>query len=152
MHPYQIEHLFSYRAQLAPPVVIGAVPGDIRIDFAVLGGEITGPRLQGTVKPGGADFGTLRPDGIFVPDVRGILESRDGALIEVRNTGVIDMGIDGYEKFTKGEIPLTPDIRAAPRFRTGHPDYAWLNRLQCFAIGHANLESPEIFLDVYALI
>ncbi|HXY67757.1 MAG TPA: hypothetical protein VEI45_26135 [Mycobacterium sp.] len=37
MNPYQIEHLFTYRLQLAPPQVIGPVPGDLRIDFPIVG-------------------------------------------------------------------------------------------------------------------
>jgi hypothetical protein len=41
-NPYQIEHLFTYRLQLAPPQVIGPVPGDLRIDFPIVGGDITG--------------------------------------------------------------------------------------------------------------
>jgi Protein of unknown function (DUF3237) len=53
VNPYQIEHLFTYRLQLAPPLIIGPVPGDVRIDFPIVGGEITGPRLQGSVKPRG---------------------------------------------------------------------------------------------------
>ena len=53
MNPYQIEHLFTYRLQLAPPQIIGPVPGDVRLDFPIVGGEITGPCLQGSVKPGG---------------------------------------------------------------------------------------------------
>jgi len=59
MNPYEVGHLFTYRLELAPPQVIGPVPGDVRVDFPIVGGEITGPRLQGSVKPGGADFGTL---------------------------------------------------------------------------------------------
>jgi hypothetical protein len=151
VHPYEIEHLFTYRALLAHPVVIGPVPGDLRLDLAIVGGEIAGPRLRGTIRPGGADFGTLRTDGVFVADVRGVLESHDGALIEIRNTGVIDLGPEGYEKFLRGEAPVTPTIRAAPRFLTAHPDYVWLNRLQCIAIGHADLSVPEVVLDAYAL-
>ncbi|MGE0214177.1 DUF3237 domain-containing protein [Mycolicibacterium sp.] len=151
MHPFETEHLFTYRAQLGQPVVIGPVPADLRVDLAVLGGDVKGPRLEGTVRPGGADFGTLRPDGVFVIDVRGVLESHDGALIEIRNTGVIDFGPDGYEKFLRGEAPSTPTIRAAPRFLTAHPDYVWLNRVQCIAVGHADLTVPEVVLDAYAL-
>jgi len=151
MNPYQIEHLFTYRLQLAPPQVIGPVPGDVRIDFPVVGGEITGPRLQGSVKPSGADFGTLRTDGVFLVDVRGALESHDGALIEITYTGVMDLGPDGYEKFLKGEAPATAAVRAAPRFRTAHPAYAWMNRLQCISIGKATPATPEVVFDVYAL-
>lgn len=150
-NPYQIEHLFTYRLQLAPPQAIGPVPGDVRLDFPIVGGQITGPRLQGSVKPGGADFGTLRTDGVFLVGVRGTLESSDGALIEIIYTGVMDLGPDGYEKFLKGEAPPNVAVRATPRFRAAHPAYTWMNRLQCISIGQATLATPEVLFDVYAL-
>jgi hypothetical protein len=53
VNPYQIEHLFTYRLQLAPPLIIGPVPGDVRIDFPIVCGEIAGPRLQGSVQSRG---------------------------------------------------------------------------------------------------
>ena len=109
------------------------------------------PRLQGSVKPGGADFGTLRTDGVFLVDVRGTLESRDGALIEITYTGVMDLGPDGYEKFLRGQVPATAAVHAAPRFRTAHPDYAWMNRLHWISIGQATSATPEVLFDVYAL-
>lgn len=151
MNPHKIEHLFTYRVELAPPLIIGPVPGDVRVDFAIAGGEITGPRLHGSVTPGGADFGTLRTDGVFLVDVRGALESHDGALIEITYTGVMDLGPDGYQKFLNGDAPESAAVRAATRFRTAHPAYAWLNRLQCISIGQAKPATPEVLFDVYAL-
>ncbi len=41
--------------------------------------------------------------------------------------------------------------RVVPRFLTAHPDYLWLNRLQCIGVGQVNLESLEVAYDVYAL-
>jgi Protein of unknown function (DUF3237) len=119
MNTYQIEHLFTYRLQVAPPQIIGPVPGDVRLDFAIVGGEITGPRLQGSVKPGGADFGTLRTDGIFLVDVRGALESHDGALIDITYTGVMDLGPDGYGKFLNGEGARQRRCSRRPTFSHG---------------------------------
>jgi hypothetical protein len=124
MLPFQTEHLFNYRLAVAPPQVIGPVPGDVRLDFAVMGGEASGPRLQGLVKPGGTDFATLRADGVILVDARGILESHDCALIEITYTGMIDLGPDGYADFLKGAAPALLDVRATPRFRTAHPAYA----------------------------
>ncbi|HXY67756.1 MAG TPA: DUF3237 domain-containing protein [Mycobacterium sp.] len=103
------------------------------------------------MKPGGADFGTLRTDGVFMVDVRGALESHDGALIEITYTGVMDLGPDGYEKFLGGEAPSSAAVRATPLFRTAHPAYTWMNRLQCFSIGQATPATPEVLFDVYAL-
>lgn len=151
MLPYRLDPLFTYHLQVAPPQVFGPVPGDVRIDFGFVGCEVTGPRLQGKVKLGGADFATLRTDGIILVDVRGALESHDGALIEIAYTGSIDLGPEGYAKFLEGQTPAKLDVRAAARFRTAHPAYVWLTRLQCVSIGQADLGTLVVRFDVYAL-
>lgn len=64
MFEYRLEHIFSYSATLKnPPEVIGPVPGGIRANFYITGGEISGPRLRGTLRPVGGDWLTVRPDG-----------------------------------------------------------------------------------------
>ncbi len=151
MLPYQIEHLFTYRAVLAAPEVVGPSPNDLRINFPLTGGEVWGARLQGKVRPGGMDYATLRNDGVIIADVRGLLESNDGALIDIAYSGVLDLGPDGYANFIKGQLPAELKIRATPRFRTAHPNYQWLNRLQCFSIGLADLGAQQVTYDVYAL-
>ena len=151
MYSHQTEHLFSYRAGIAPPQVIGPAPLDVRFNFGLTGGEVWGPKLTGKVLPGGADFATLRSDGVVLVDVRGTLESNDGALIDITYQGVLDLGPDGHANFLAGKMPAELKVRAAPRFRTAHPAYQWLNRLQCYSIGEADLAKLEIGYDVYAL-
>lgn len=151
MIDYQTEHLFSYRVGVTAPDVVGPCPADIRINFGLTGGEVWGPKLKGRVRPGGADFAALRNDGVIMVDVRGLLESHDGALIDIAYTGVLDLGPDGYANFLKGITPPELKIRAAPRLLTAHPAYQWLNRLQCFAIGEADLVKQQASYDVYAL-
>lgn len=151
--PYTLDYLFSYTATLQlPPEVIGPVPDGLRTNVYLTGGTISGPRMNGTLRPVGADWGLLRQDGVFQLDVRATMETDDGALIYVTAGGVIDTGEDGYQKFLNGELP--PDgtpIRAVPRFQTAHPNYLWLNRLQCLNIGEANLSQGEVRYDVYAV-
>ncbi|MDB5977658.1 MAG: hypothetical protein JWR07_4418 [Nevskia sp.] len=151
MLAHQTEHLFTYRVDIAPPEVVGPCPGDVRFNFPLTGGEVWGPRLSGKVRPGGADFATLRTDGVIILDVRGLLESNDGALIDIAYSGVLDLGPEGYANFLKGIMPKELPIRAAPRFRTAHPAYQWLNRLQCYSIGAADLAKQNVTYDVYAL-
>ena len=151
MHEYRAEHLFSYRIDIAAPEVIGPSPADVRFNFPITGGEISGPRLSGKVRSGGTDFASLRADGVIILDVRGILESHDGALIDMAYSGVLDLGADGYQNFLQGVMPQQLRIRAVPRFRTAHPAYLWLNRLQCYAIGEADLAKQSASYDVYAL-
>jgi hypothetical protein len=45
----RFEHVMSYTAQLADPEVIGAVPDDLKINFYVTGGTVTGPRVSGKI-------------------------------------------------------------------------------------------------------
>jgi hypothetical protein len=152
MMSYRSEYLFSYEVSVAPPEVIGPCPGDIRLNFGLTGGEVHGPKLQGKVRPGGGDFASLRSDGVIMVDVRGLLESHDGALIDIAYQGVLDLGPEGYANFLKGVMPAELKIRAAPRLRTAHPAYQWLNRLQCYSIGEADLAQQKARYDVYALV
>jgi hypothetical protein len=150
-YEYRLEHLFSYSATLAPTEVIGPVPEGLRANAYVTGGEMSGPKLTGKVRPVGGDWLLLRRDGVCVLDIRSTLETSDGALIYTAYNGVIDMGEDGYEAFLAGRTsPILP-IRAAPRYWTAHPDYVWLNRLQCVAIGQVDLQRSVVTYDIYAL-
>jgi hypothetical protein len=56
MFDYRMEHLFSYTASLQSPVeTIGPVPEGIRVNFYITGGVIRGSRLNGRIRPVGAD-------------------------------------------------------------------------------------------------
>lgn len=151
MFDYRLEHLFSYDATLAAPEVIGPVPEGIRVNFYVTGGEVSGPKVRGRIRPVGADWLMIRRDGVGILDVRATIETHDGALIYVPYSGVADLGEAGYERFLQGQLPPTVALRTAPRFQTAHPAYEWLNRLQCVAIGEADLERLVVRYDVYAL-
>jgi hypothetical protein len=153
MFSYELQHLFTYTADLRlPPEVIGPIPEGVRATAYVLGGEISGPRLRGNVLPVGGDWMLLRTDGIGVVDVRLTLQTHDDALIYMTYTGLLDLGADGYNRFLAGEMPVTFPVRIAPRFQTGHKDYLWLNRLQCLGIGEADIHASKVTYDVYTAV
>jgi hypothetical protein len=130
----------SYSVQLHPPEVIGPVPEGLRANFYVASGEVTGPKVYGKLHPVGGDWLTIRTDGVGILDVRGTIETREEALIYVTYKGVADLGADGYERFLRGDLPHTVPLRIVPRVQTAHPDFQWLNRLQCLGIGEINTE------------
>lgn len=103
------------------------------------------------MRPVGGDWLTVRLDGVAITDVRGTIETNDRALIYITYTGVMDLGEDGYQKFLHGQLPPTAQIRNAPRFQTAHPNYQWLNRLQCISIAELNFATFVADFDVYAL-
>jgi hypothetical protein len=152
MFKYETERLFSYSATVAPPEVIGPGPDGIPLNFSVTGGVVTGPRVKGKLNAMGGDYATLRTDGMLLLNVIATITTHDGALIDVRYNGFIDMGPDGYANFLAGKMATSAKIRTAPRFRTAHPDYLWLNRIQCFGIGEADLAKLEVGYDVYGLL
>ena len=149
---YQLEHIFSFGAQLEnPPEVIGPVSEGIRVNFYCKGGEATGPKLQGHCRPVGGDCLTIRTDGVAILDVHTTLESNDGALIAITYSGVADLGNDGYQRFLEGNLPASLTLHVVPRCQTAHPEYLRLNRVQCLGIGECNFESLFVNYDIYAV-
>ncbi len=152
MFDYSMEHIFSYKATLrSPPENIGPTPEGLRMNVYVTGGTVEGPRVRGKILPVGADWLIVREDGVIILNVRATIETHDGALLYLAYTGVGEGGEDGYQRFLEGNPPTTFPIRAVPRIITSHPDYLWLNRLQCVNIGIGDLESWFAAYDVYAL-
>jgi Protein of unknown function (DUF3237) len=151
MFDYDLEHIFSYTATLDAPEVVGPVPEGIRANFYWPGGEVSGPKLQGKLRPVGGDWFTVRTDGVGILDVRATLELNEGVLVYIAFMGVGDLGAEGYERFLRGDLPPTVALRVAPRLRTAHPDFVWLNRLQCLGIGEFNAENSRLGFDVYAV-
>lgn len=152
MFDHRLEHICSYNATLRQPLeVIGETPVGLRVNAYISGGEIWGPRLRGRVLPVGADWLTIRPDGVGALDVRATIETSDGALIYVEYTGVMDLGPDGYQRMLTGNPPARAAIQVAPRFLTSHSDYLWLNRLQCLNVGMADFATSRVSYDTYAV-
>jgi hypothetical protein len=136
MHALKTEHLFHYTATLAPPEVIGPVVEGIRVNFWVTGGEARGPRISGRLRPEGADFFTLRPDGV------GLLLSYEG---------LSDLGPDAHAKFLAGDIPQRLELRTLPRLRSAHPAYADLARRLYVGVGVGLMDRLSVSYDVYAV-
>ena len=149
--PPALEALFSYRlAALADVQILGELPEGARANF-INGGDVQvrGARVNGHMLPWGGDWLTVRRDGVALLDVRNVIETVEGARILYRYRGVADLGEDGFARFVAGDPPPAP-LRGAPLMSTGHPDFLWLNRLQCVVAG-AILPGEPSELTVYAV-
>lgn len=151
MLQYSLEYLFSYHLQLNPPENLGAVPDGIRANAYVAEGTLSGANINGILRPAGGDWITIRPDGVAITDVRGTIETTDGALIYLAYTGVMDLGENGYQNALRGQFPATANIHTTPRLQTSHPAYQWLNRVQCIGVAELSFATFEADFDVYAL-
>lgn len=147
----ELEFITHITIRVDEPLLIGATPEGVRIDFFALGGDVVGPKLNGHVVARSSDHLFVRPDGIGVIRVRAIVETTDGALLEAEYTGSLDFGVDGYERAVANNLPNQTDLVIAPRFLTAHPKYQWLNRVQCLGVGRTHLDKFTVEYDLFAV-
>ena len=147
---YSLEYICSLTIALRREM-IGPLAEGIRVNYHITGGEVDGPKLHGKFRAGGADFVTMRRDGVGLLDVRATIETHDGAVIYMVGSGRTYTSEDTYERATKGELPPTIPLRAALYFATAHPNYLWVNRLLFVEIGEQVRARDEVHVDLYAL-
>jgi Protein of unknown function (DUF3237) len=121
--PINSRPLMVLRLTTAATQELGSTPHGTLTIFPIIGGSFEGERLRGRVLAGGGDWVTARSDGTLTLDLRITLETDDGAPIHMTFTGVRN---DANRYF-----------RTLPRFETGAPKYAFLNRL--LAVGTAEI-------------
>lgn len=105
------------------------------------GGTFSGPGLNGTILPGGADWMTVE-SGHSSLDVRVTLQTDDGEYIYLSYVGVMHSTDSGlYWKVT-------------PNFQTGSEKYDWVNHI--VAVGQGYLEDGDfangIFYDIFQIL
>jgi hypothetical protein len=131
---------------------IGDTPNGTRRVGLVGGGTFDGPKLQGTVLPGGADWIIARPDGAMTLDVRIVLQTDDGATIGMTYRGMRHGPAEVMDKVNKGEFvdPSLYYFRTAVFFETAAPKYDWLNRVIAIGTGSRPPEGPVY--DVFEVL
>jgi hypothetical protein len=115
---------------VAPPIDVGETPHGGRRIIPLLGGTFSGPRLNGRMIPGGADFQYWRGDGCTEIHARYVLETDKGELIYVENTGVRHGSPEAMERLAHG-LPVDPAqiyFRSVAKLETSAKELAWLNR------------------------
>ena len=138
------EFLFTLTGSVAEPLEIGTTPSGERRIFPIEGGEFVGPRLKGTVLPGGSDAMLVRADGVVLPDVRMTLRTDDAQLIFMRYGGMRHGPAAVMKRLARGE-PVDPAeyyFRISPQFETASSKYSWLNKILAVGSGHRLPSGP----------
>ncbi|MGA8971164.1 MAG: DUF3237 domain-containing protein [Pseudolabrys sp.] len=129
--------------------VLGETPYGIRRIARLNAGSFDGPKLKGTVLPGGGAWTLVRRDGVLDIEVRLILETDDKHQIYVQWKGLRDVPKDVMERLHRNETadPETYYFRATPYFETSSEKYGWLNRICAIAAGSiaANARTIDVF-------
>lgn len=146
-----LQRFCTLEVNVGPPRNIGAGPFGQRRAVPITGGRVSGERIAGTILPGGADWQTISPDGLSDFEAHYAFETADGAIIEIVDAGFRHGPPDVMKRLAAGE-PVSPGdyyMRSRARFTTGHPDYAWLNRILLLGTGARNGAAVQI--DLYAV-
>jgi hypothetical protein len=139
-----IRPLFVMRLKVRPLQIIGETPGGFRRVGVVPGGSFSGARLAGEVLEGGNDWQSVRRDGCTTLDVRLVLKTNDGALIEMTYRGLRHGPAEVIARMEQGGAvdPAGYYFRIAPLFETAAPQYAWLNNIVAIGTGHRQADGP----------
>ena len=146
----RLDFVGTVEAEVAAPVVVGAGAAGERRIVPILGGRVSGPRLQGEILPGGADFQLIRPDGVAEIEARYTLRLSDGALVYVVNRGLRHAAPEDMARLLRGE-PVPPErvyFRTAPAFETASPAHAWLQR--SLFVGFGERRPASVLVRVFA--
>ena len=147
----ELEWAFSVRVEVDPAIEQGEIDGGVSRFIPITGGEVYGPRLTGTVLPGGGDWQVIRKGGLSDIEARYFLKAEDGTVIEVHNPGVRVADEATIEKLRIGE-PVPQDsyyFRTQPRFRVADGPHQWLERQVFVARG---VRFPDrVIIDFYSV-
>jgi hypothetical protein len=146
------EPIFSIRCELANILDLGPAPFGHRRVVNLLGGTVSGAKLNGRVLPGGADWQIVAQDGALDIHARYTIESDAGALIQVDSKGLRHGPPDVLARLGRGEDvdPSLYYFRTAMRFETAHPTTDWMNRILALAKGAR--EKNAVKLDVFEVL
>lgn len=128
--PPGLRHAFNIEAAIGSIGVAEPGPLGQRQHILILGGQVTGPALQGRIRPGGADYALLRTDGSSEIDARYTIEANDGALIYVQSNGLRVSPPEVLKQMRAG-LPVDASsvyFRATPRFEAPKGPHDWLNQ------------------------
>ena len=143
------EPIFSIRAELEAITSLGRTPYGERRMIGIIGGTVSGLKLNGRVLPGGADWQIIRSDGAADIKARYTIQTDAGALIMVTSEGLRHGPLEVMERLTRGDNvdPAQYYFRTVMRFETSDPAVDWLNRILALARGQR--EARAVRLDVY---
>ena len=118
----------------------------------LLGGEVSGPRLQGRVLPhSGGDWPRLWPSGLVEFEAHYMLEAADGTPIYIHNRGIACSSPAGLARIEAGGAPDPADTycRITPRFEAPEGSHDWLTRT--IFVGVAERRGASTHFDYYAV-
>jgi hypothetical protein len=149
----QLEHVCDLAVTISAPIEVGLTPAGLRRMIPITGGTVTGPRLNGKVMAGGADFQLILNGGTQAHlDARYVMELDDGTRVFVQNTALRVASLENSQRIMNGQ-PVNPDevyFRCQPKLEATAAHWAWLSESQFIGMGR---RAPDgVFLSFYRVL
>jgi hypothetical protein len=142
----QTKYVFSLAIKVGTPIVAGDLGYGTRRIVPILGGELTGEGMKGTIFPCGADFQVIRPNGLTELEAKYAFQMDDGAVVYIENIGIRFGPKQALDRIARGEIvdPKLIYFRSVPKFETGSAKYRWLMENLFIGVGARHPDRVEI--------
>ena len=144
--------IFTIHCALAIIQKLGDTPYGERRIINILGGTVEGPKFNGKILPGGADWQIVRADGVVHLQARYTAETETGGRILIDAEGYRHGPAEVMERLARDETvdPALYYFRTFMRFETGDPASAWLNRI--LAIGKGARMKGAVRIEVFEVL
>src|ERR1700694_3879791 len=148
----QTKYVFRLAIKIGTPIVAGDFGHGTRRIIPILGGEVRGEAMNGTIFPCGADFQIIRPNGLTELEAKYAFKMDDGAIVYIENIGIRFGPKQLLDRIAKGEIvdPALIYFRSVPKFETGAENYRWL--IENLFIGFGARYPDRVEIDVHQVL
>lgn len=142
----QTNYVFSLAIKVGQPIVAGDLGHGVRRVIPILGGEVLGEGMKGTIFPCGADFQVIRPNGFTELEAKYAFQMDDGAVVYIENIGIRFGPKELLDRIKHGETvdPALIYFRSVPKFETGSEKYRWLMEHMFIGVGARHPDRVEI--------
>ncbi|HYM35180.1 MAG TPA: DUF3237 domain-containing protein [Steroidobacteraceae bacterium] len=145
-----LEFVFEAHVAIDQPKVVGNGPQGLRRIVPITGGTFTGPKINGQIVPGGADWQFVRSDQVLQVEARYTLKTDDGVLIMITNRGMRHGPPEVIDRIARGEKvdPSLYYFRTVAEFEApADSKYSWLNK--AIFVSTAMREATMVHLRFY---
>ena len=135
----QLQYAWEESVDLDASQVIGRTGTGYAFTVPITGGTFSGPSIEGTIVPGGADYQLKDHDGVFHVNAIYMLKTSDGQYIKVENDGVVHYDPNGLIYFY-----------TQPKFVAGPGKYAYLN--DTIFVGRGLFQGAKLIIRFYQIV
>jgi hypothetical protein len=142
----ELEYVCELKIKLNPPYIVGETPHGLRRIIPIIGGTVEGPKINGEILNGGADWQIVRKDGVAELEAHYQMKTMDGVTIYIKNIGLRVATPEVAARIGKGEqvSPSEYYFRAVPKFEAPTGKYEWMNNAIFVCTGERNPDNVSI--------